>query len=428
MLSWVRAIFQRRFVRNVIVVAMGTAGAQAIGMAFAPIITRIYGPEAFGLAGSFAAILSIVTPAAALTYPIAIVLPKSDHDALGLAKLSAVIAILLAVICALVFLGFGDSIAGFLGLKDIAHLLLLIPLAMLFSAYMQIMQQWLIRKKQFKITARAAVIQALALNSAKAGTGWFYPAGAVLILLTTFGHALHGLILWAGIRRAESAKPDTAPVDSPAKIFDLAKNHRDFPLFRAPQVIINAFSQSLPILLLASFFGPSAAGFYTLGRTVMGIPSSLIGKSVGDVLYPRITEAIHNKENIHRLLSKATWLLAGVGLLPFALVVIFGPWLFMFVFGDEWVIAGEYARWLAVWLYFSFLKRPSVVALVTLGLQDFFLVYEIASVAPRVAALYVGFSVFNDDVLAVIYFSLTGMVLDIFLVWYILGKSRGTAV
>ena len=33
------------FVRNVMIVATGTAVSQAITMAFSPIITRLYGPE-----------------------------------------------------------------------------------------------------------------------------------------------------------------------------------------------------------------------------------------------------------------------------------------------------------------------------------------------------------------------------------------------
>jgi len=43
-LAWNSAL-----VRNVALVGSGTAGAQAITMAFSPVITRIYGPEAFGL-------------------------------------------------------------------------------------------------------------------------------------------------------------------------------------------------------------------------------------------------------------------------------------------------------------------------------------------------------------------------------------------
>ncbi|UCZ56541.1 hypothetical protein LGV61_12545 [Desulfurispirillum indicum] len=38
-------LYNSKFIRNVAIVASGTAAAQAITMAFAPIITRIYGPE-----------------------------------------------------------------------------------------------------------------------------------------------------------------------------------------------------------------------------------------------------------------------------------------------------------------------------------------------------------------------------------------------
>ena len=46
---------------------------KAITMAFSPVITRLYGPDAFGMLGTFTATLAVVTPSAALTYPIAIV-------------------------------------------------------------------------------------------------------------------------------------------------------------------------------------------------------------------------------------------------------------------------------------------------------------------------------------------------------------------
>ncbi|MEI8616628.1 oligosaccharide flippase family protein [Pseudoalteromonas sp. B193] len=69
------------FVRSVIMVVSGAAGAQLLTMLFAPIITRFYGAEAFGLLGTFTAVLAILVPIAALAYPIAIVLPKNDDDA-----------------------------------------------------------------------------------------------------------------------------------------------------------------------------------------------------------------------------------------------------------------------------------------------------------------------------------------------------------
>ena len=40
-----------KLLRNILTVVSGTAGAQAMTMAFMPVITRLYGPEAYGILG-----------------------------------------------------------------------------------------------------------------------------------------------------------------------------------------------------------------------------------------------------------------------------------------------------------------------------------------------------------------------------------------
>src|SRR5699024_9387882 len=196
--SMIKRLLNSRFVRNVLLVATGTAGAQAITMAFSPIITRLYGPEAYGLLGTFSAVLSIAMPIAALTYPIAIVLPKRDDDARGIAKLSVLLALLICLVVATVLLLGGQPIARLLDLEAISAFLLLIPFAMFLNVLQQIMQQWLIRKKQFKVSARIAISQSLILNVTKTGVGFVHPAGASLIILATLGNALYATQLWLG--------------------------------------------------------------------------------------------------------------------------------------------------------------------------------------------------------------------------------------
>ena len=92
MITKIASLSKSKFVRNVATVATGTAGAQAISIAFSPIITRLYGPDSFGLLGVFMALVAVLAPLAALTYPIAIVLPKEDSDARALGWLSFYIA------------------------------------------------------------------------------------------------------------------------------------------------------------------------------------------------------------------------------------------------------------------------------------------------------------------------------------------------
>ena len=425
LLSRITALLKKPFVRNVTIVASGTAAAQAITMAFSPLITRIYGAEAFGLLGVFNALVSVVTPIAALTYPIAIVLPKEDAEAEGLVKLSSLIAIIIFIVVSIVLLVGGKPLLTMLDSEAIAPYIMLVPLSVLFTAFVQIAQQWLIRKKRFDIMAKVAVSQAFLLNIVKTGVGLIKPIGAVLAILATLGYGLHSVLLWSGIKKSSNLVNSlTNKEKTKMPLKKLAMKYYDFPLYRAPQGFLNAVSQSLPVLMLASFFGPASAGFYTICKSVLAIPSTLVGQAVGDVFYPRITEASHRGEDLAWLILKATIALAAVGFLPFVIVVAFGPQVFSFVFGGEWLKAGEYARWIALWMFFSFLNRPSVVAIAPLSIQRFFLIFEIVTMTIRIVALTLGFLIFKDDVVAIMLFSLTGMLLNIFLIFKTLKHAK----
>src|SRR5699024_11567282 len=101
----------------------------------------------------------------------------------------------------------------------------------------------------------------------------------------------------------------------------LIKYYKEFPIYRSPQVFLEKLQGSIPVLLLTIFFGPIATGFFTISRTVLSVPSQLIGKSIGDVFYPRISEAINKKENTSKLILNATLGLGAVGIIPYGIIV-----------------------------------------------------------------------------------------------------------
>lgn len=394
-------------------------------MAFAPVITRLYGPEAFGLLGTFMAILMVLTPMAALTYPIAIVLPKHDADAKGLARLSMLLAVATSSLALILILTWGDWFAGQFGAEAISQYLWLIPFAMLFSALHQVVEQWLIRHRQFRITARVAVLQSMLLNSAKAGAGLLLPLAGVLIILQTLTSGLHTLLLWLG-GRSTSSEDSEAP--KPISIKQLAFKHRDFPFYRAPQVTINALAEGMPVLILAALFGPIAAGYYTLSKSVMSMPVGLLGKSVSDVFYPRITEAINKKEQAASLLIRATLLLAVAGVVPFFMVFAFGPYLFSLIFGMEWGEAGEFARWLAIWLFVSLIARPAISAIPALGMQKMFLFFEVLALPVRCFSVFFGGVVVGSASSSIIFLSLSNFFLYGALVLVAVYRSRSVEI
>ena len=405
MIGDLKRITKSSFFRNVMVVASGTAGAQAISMAFSPLITRLYGPENYGIMGTFMAGLTMLAPLAALGYPTAIVLPKDGARAVGLIKLSLWIALITSTILLIALFVAGEQIGRSMNISVLGSYIYLLPLAMFFSACLAISTQYVIREKLFAIRAKAAVAQALLVGAFKVGAGIISPTAIVLVALSGLASLVHTLFILLGLKRAGVRLPSLGPEP---RLMEVADQYRDFPVYRAPQNFINAVSQGLPVLLLASLSGAAAAGFYSLARTVLILPVNLVANSVGEVFYPHVTEAFHQHKKQAPLIIKATMVLGFISAAPFAIVFLIGPWLFGWVFGSDWVLAGEYASWLSLMMFFNFINKPSVAAIPVLGLQRGLLIYEVFSTGAKLLALYLGFVVFDDALLAIVIFSLSG--------------------
>jgi O-antigen/teichoic acid export membrane protein len=352
-------------------------------------------------------------------------MPAKDADAHGLVRLSVYIAVVMSLIMAVLLFFTSEKLLRYFDFKLITSYIMLIPLAMFFSSIVQMETQWLIRKKKFNIIARSSIIQSFIHNLSKVLAGLFIPVGGALVVLVTLSYFFHGIILGFGIKRSSQGTENILKKSTDISLASLAIRYCDFPLYRAPQVLINAASQGLPVLMFAGFFGPATAGFYSIGRAVLDLPSQIIGKSVADVFYPDINEAAKNGKNLVSMLIKSTFVLIVFGMVPFGLIIAYGPSLFSFVFGSEWSMAGEYARWLSFMMFFGFINKPCVAALPIIGLQKGLLYYEIISTGMKVIAIYIGGYVLKDSLMTVAFFSFVGAVAYVYLIlWVIFSSSK----
>lgn len=417
-----RKLYRNDFLRNVAAVASGTAAAQLVTLIFIPVTTRLYGPEAYGLMGTFAAVITILAPLSAFTYPIAVVLPKENAVAKKLISLSIYISILLALILMVLLIFFKRELVSLFQLNEISNFLYLFPLIMIFSALAQTADQWTIRTKKFKVKAKVTLLNSIIIEGGKALVGILFPHAYILIAFTTFKDAVKA-ILYRLFTKGKKVKQKVSYQKS-VSYKKLMVEYRDFPLYRAPQAIIFSISQALPILMLASLFGAGAAGHFSLGRMVLSAPVQLIGKSVADVFYPKVTNLKNNGANISKVFSKTILGLSLLGIIPFGIIVIWGPFIFELIFGRDWLHAGEYARWIALMSYFMFITRPVISVIPVLKLQKELLIYELVSTILRVTALYVGYNLFESDIHAVALFSISSVILYIVLILYTFIKSR----
>lgn len=411
------------FFRNVIVLMSGSIGAQLINIIAIPIITRMYGPEAYGLMGSFVAITAILIPISALTYPIGIVLPKKDSEARGITKVAIYTTIVISSIFLLILILFKDLITNLFNIQEISSLLYLIPFIIFSSGFLQIAEQWMIRKKMFSVSAKAVFFQAIVVNSSNIGFGIINPTSTILIIISSAKNTITTILMYVFSLKKRLFHPQKY-YKNHYDLKKIARKYRDFPLYRAPMTFLNDFSQSFPILMLASFFGPASVGFYSISRTVLSLPTQLIGKAVGDVFYPHINEAANKKKDIIHINLKVTGILAILGIIPFGTIIILGPSLFSMVFGEEWEVGGVYARWIAFWTYFSFINQPSVRLLSVLNAQRFHLLFTIFLLLVRVVSILLGYLVFNSDVIAIALFSISSGIVSFFLIFITLYLSK----
>jgi len=92
------AVFASGFLRSVAVVAGGTALAQLVHLASMPVVTRLYGPQAYGVFNLFVSMVVVVSNVATLSYAVAIVLPRRDAVAYWLLKASVASAVAVSAI------------------------------------------------------------------------------------------------------------------------------------------------------------------------------------------------------------------------------------------------------------------------------------------------------------------------------------------
>lgn len=412
MIQAVRSLLKKKFVFNVAVVLVGSAGAQVINVIAAPIVTRLYGPESYGVFGSVMAFISMLVPVAALGYPAAVVVANEDDEATALSVLSWMATLVGCFFLLLLLIGF-DYFHLLGKFEDVSILLYIGLISVVFGSFQQVTQYLMLRNEAFRSLSVTAISNSIVANFGRVGAGCFWPAAVSLVAVTNVSYLLY---FFSQLRLLGIKLNKTWSSCSLKEIVAVAKKYREFPLYRAPQLFLNALTQSFPTFILFAYYGAAAAGYYVLTKTILALPANLVRKSVANVFFPRVNQAFLARQEAFPLILRATLGLSLIGLIPFLIIGFFGPEIFSFFFGAEWGAAGEYARWLSIWLFFGFINGPASVSLPVFSLLQHSLWYEVLSSIFRLASLIIFVSLDFTDIEAVAAFCFAGAICNVLLV------------
>ena len=422
-LKRLRKLLKNEFFRNFLTLFTGSSIAQAIPFIITPFLTRLFPNEIFGIFFVYSSTIMILSILSTLQYELAIVLPKKEKDAANLLALSLITTFIVSLITLIIIILLFDSITIMLGSTQIGKWLYFIPLSIFFTGIFQSCSYWNNRKKNYKLISYGKITKSFSSGTVQLTGGYLGFLKIGLIPGLIFGQFISAFYIL--IRTFKNYKYFYKIISLKNIIF-VAKKYKDIPLFNTLISLLNTLSNHLPIFLLTKYYGLRFASFYGLSNRIINTPMGLIGQSVGQVFYQKASEIYNNKQNFYDYIKKTYWRLFKVAIIPFVVIAIIAPYLFEYLFGSEWVIAGKFTQILIPWLFIGFLNSPISYIITILNKQKKFLLYDILLLIFRFLSLYLGYKIYNDAFISILFYSLTGLCFNIFLIFYFLTISKKT--
>ena len=377
------------FARSVALMSSATGLGQALAILAAPILTRLYSPDDFGLLGVYASILGIVSVIASLRYEQAVPLPGSDKAAINVLALAIAVVGATSLVVATGVFFYGPKIVSIAGAPEFGRILWWLPVGVALVGTYQALSFWAVRKQSYGRIAKTTLLQAGGSVSSQLGLGFFGAGAPGLIIGQVVGQSA-GISSFATLVRAEPMT--TRKAISFRRLKRVALRYRRFPLLFTWSALLNNVGLMGPTIVLAGYYGAAVVGWYTLVQRVLGMPTSLLGRSVTNVYFSESArlarEAPDELATLFRKLLKKLTLLGCVTILPAGLL---SPWAFPLIFGKEWLNAGTYAMVLSPAFLLQFISSPFGVTLAVLERQDLALFREVVRVVLVAAALVLAY-------------------------------------
>ncbi len=377
------------FVKHVVTLGGGNVVMQALAIACAPVISRLFAPEAFGAVALFASIVGMVSVVSSLRYHQALMLPKEDEDAASILALCFLLVAGITALAALALAVGGSSLLRILSASKLEPYKWLLPVGVFAAGITRPLATWHSRHKRFKMLAGAGIAATSSRVTVAIGAGALgFNLGGHLILIRLLGMVISPV--YQAFRLVSGEGRFVLSSASPSRMRRLAARYAKFPLVSTWSALLIGVSQNVPVLMLSAAFGMAIVGFYSRAQMLIMLPMDLIFNSLGQVLFQRLAEKKAAGQDLAHLVAEVTNRLICVATLPVLLLAVIGRELFTVACGGQWVEAGIYAQILSPWVLAASISGTLSVLFNVLERLGVGLAFNILLLAGRVGAIVLG--------------------------------------
>src|SRR5688572_798036 len=160
-ISSFKNIKDRPFLKKAVVLISGTAIGQFIPIITAPIVTRIYSPQDYGLFGIFLLLSSVIGVATTMQIENAILIEKDDFSANRVLQLCIFMSMLAAGFSLVLMLVLHAAITNYFKTPELNNYLFFLPLTVLMTGVTNSLSAWGNRLLMYKWISMQRIFSAV---------------------------------------------------------------------------------------------------------------------------------------------------------------------------------------------------------------------------------------------------------------------------
>lgn len=343
------------FIRNIIKLAGGTTLAQLMPFVVLPFLTLAMGAESFGVFSIFLTTSLILGALTSLRYEYSINAAKNKYDVKLLCYVASYINLFSSIIILIV--------TAFFYIFSLVELeWMLLPVSVYLFGKNQILYMKSNYDGQFNLMANSKVVNAFCCS--------IFQFLVVFVFGLKFGAYLGivvGLFLSNVYLISKSEKYSI--LISKLRVAYVLKKYKKYPIFVLPGTFLNYLSANLPIYALGYFFGSSEAGYYSLATRLAGVPTTMIGRSIGEVFRNKALIDFNFSGRFQSILGRVSGFSMVISVVGFSVLYFIIDYLIVIFFGSEWIKVSYYIKLLLPFFMLQFVSSTISYSLMIVGWQ-----------------------------------------------------------
>ena len=369
--------------RHVTVLLSGAVLAQIVVLGASVFTARLFTPEVFGQFAIYGSLTAIAIAMASLRLDMTIMLPEDDDAARQIARVATISNFSVGLLFSILMLVGRPFLIAQYGDPELANWLLVGGVTVFFVAQATMMQYWFNRRTDYRTIAGNRVRQAVGSAAGQLGFGL---VGLRILPGLLFGTLLGQAYAYVNLRRKSKDLRQPIAEGTPSG-WELVKRYKKMPLLNMPNALIDSVRIN-GITLLIGTVALGAVGQFNLAWRILQVPIGLINSAISQVFFQKLARV--KPGEMFPLVRFTIIRSALISVVPFGAIYVLAPWLFEFVFGPQWDMAGAFARALTPWLMLQLVTSPISTVFVVTETQGWMLIFSVFFCVAPLALL--GFS------------------------------------